>query len=148
MKQAPPHVARPWYYQTWFLFPAFFLWPLWPILVLRSPWHNNILAGAIAWAMLFVGGFVVAMRLAQSGTVAYSTVALVLPGLFLTLVTQTLWVRHKRELAATGQTPAPSSSFDSTLAEGSSRLSPRARRLRRRPSRRGSNPGRYSRHPR
>jgi hypothetical protein len=103
----------------------------------------------LAWAMLFSGGFLVVMRLAQRGTVAYSTVVLILPGLFLTLVTQTLWVRHKRGLTTTGQLTAPSQShsIDSTLKEASSQQSPRGKRGHRRRRHRRSHAGRYSRHP-
>jgi hypothetical protein len=144
----PPQSTRPWYYQRWFLFVAFFLWPLWPMLVLRSPWHNSLLAGAVAWAILFSGGFLVVVRLSQLGTVAYSTVLLVLPGLGLTVVTQTLWARRKRELAAIGQPPTPSPSSGIGPGEGLDQPGRWARRRLRRRSRGGSHPGRYPRHSR
>ena len=63
----PPQDLRPWYYQNWFLIPTFVLgwpitpvsivWPLWAVLIIRSPWHNGIMSGALAWAMLLSGAF-------------------------------------------------------------------------------------------
>ena len=53
----PPDELKPWYYQYWFLYPVFAFWPLWAVLILRSPWHNGVASGAVAWAMLIVGGY-------------------------------------------------------------------------------------------
>jgi hypothetical protein len=99
----PPGELKPWYYQGWFLFPMFIFWPLWAVLVLRSPWHNGIVSGAIAWAMLIAGGFLVAQRLRLGGTVADSTLIFIIPGLVLTVITQVLWFRDKRALREKGQ---------------------------------------------
>ena len=94
----PPQELRPWYYRSWFLISAFVLgwplpysfvlWPVWAVLILRSPWHNGIIPGGLAWAMLLTGAFglVQLMRSNPSGALA-----LLLPGLALTVVTQVLW---------------------------------------------------------
>jgi hypothetical protein len=70
------------------------------VLIIRSPWQSNVLAGAIAWAVLFCGVGLALVRLAQGGTVAYSTLAVMAPGLLLTLITQTHWVAYRRAVAA------------------------------------------------
>ena len=51
----PAKELKPWYYQDWFLFPSFVFWPLWSILTIRSPWHNGFIAGALSWALIFMG---------------------------------------------------------------------------------------------
>jgi hypothetical protein len=97
-RPSPPRELKPWYYQDWFLFPMFIFWPLWAVLILRSPWHNGFISGAIAWAMLIAGSFLVAQRLRLGGTVAESTLIFIIPGLVLTVITQVLWFRDKRTL--------------------------------------------------
>src|SRR5918992_1409899 len=79
-RPSPPRELKPWYYQDWFLFPMFIFWPLWAVLILRSPWHNGFISGAIAWAMLIAGSFLVAQRLRLGGTVAESTLIFIIPG--------------------------------------------------------------------
>ena len=161
MKQSqlsPPQQPRPWYYQRWFLVPAFILgwplaplvfvlWPVWGVLVLRSPWHNGILFRSLAWAMLF-SGVVAVWWLVQSGTAGANIGAFILPGLVLTGVTQIMWVRHRRELLAVGQQPAPSPGLERAPSDGPPPR-PQQPRLPRRSRARGRpRPGRYSRHPR
>ncbi|HZA25125.1 MAG TPA: hypothetical protein VFA32_21435 [Dehalococcoidia bacterium] len=102
-RPSPPRELKPWYYQDWFLFPMFIFWPLWAVLILRSPWHNGVISGAIAWAMLIAGSFLVAQRLRLGGTVAESTLIFIIPGLVLTVITQVLWLRDKRALREKGQ---------------------------------------------
>ena len=53
----PPEELKPWYYQDWFIFPTVIFWPLWAVLIIRSPWHNGLISGAVAWAMLIVGTY-------------------------------------------------------------------------------------------
>ena len=52
----PPDALKPWYYQGWFLVPAFVWWPCSALLFIRSPWHNSVLSGALSWAWIIVGG--------------------------------------------------------------------------------------------
>ncbi len=93
-------MPRPWYYQFWFLYPSFLFWPVWSVLMIRSPWQSSLLAGAIAWAVLFSGIGLSVVRLAQGGAVAYSTLAVIAPGLILTLITQTHWIAYRRGVIA------------------------------------------------
>ena len=161
----PPQELRPWYYRNWFLISAFVLgwplpysfvlWPVWAVLILRSPWHNGIIPGGLAWAMLLTGAFglVQLMRSNPSGALA-----LLLPGLALTVVTQVLWSKHKRELPAALATAAvdstqdsPTDTSDGVLPGSASdeRDTPRFRstRVRRRsPRRRSSRSGRRPPH--
>ena len=109
----PPEQLKPWYYQYWFLYPSFMFWPLWSILILRSPWHNGLISGAIAWAALFVGSYAlytwglggrpgINSLLAGSLTpAALLTAQIILPGILLTIITQTHWQRHRRQILAT-----------------------------------------------
>jgi hypothetical protein len=102
----PPSELKPWYYQDWFLFPAFIFWPVWAVLILRSPWHNGLVSGAIAWAMLIVGSYLIVWRqLVQSGGLNQVTVTLIIPGLILMVVTQALWLGDRKKLRERGQQP-------------------------------------------
>ena len=114
----PPEELKPWYYQYWFLYPTIIFWPLWPVLIIRSPWHNGLVSGAIAWAMLISGGYLVYQgtggrevltRLLAGDRWAIFTVQLILPGLIFILITQTHWLRNRRRImaAATATKPAP-----------------------------------------
>ena len=91
----PPKELRPWYYQNLFLIAAFVLWPSWSFLMLRSPWHNGILSGGVAWAALIVG-VVLGFRSVVEGSGGLVIVFYV-PGLALTLVTQVHWAGYKRQ---------------------------------------------------
>ncbi|MSQ16208.1 MAG: hypothetical protein EXR54_01365 [Dehalococcoidia bacterium] len=93
-------MPRPWYYQFWFLYPSFLFWPVWPVLIIRSPWQGSLLAGSIAWAVLISGVVLGAVRLAKGGTVAYSTLAVIAPGLILTLIIQAHWIAYRRSVTA------------------------------------------------
>ena len=92
----PPDELRPWYYQYWFLHPMIVFWPLWPVLIIRSPWHNGLIVGALAWAWLIIGGYLAFVRLQVGGTVALSTVAIAAPGLLFTVITQIHWSINRR----------------------------------------------------
>ena len=161
----PPDEFRPWYYQNWFLFPAFvmgwpnpywiILWPLWAVLIIRSPWHSGIISGGLAWAMLLTGAF---MLVRLMGSNPGFMVTMLLPGLVLTVVTQVLWTRHKRALPAALPTVVEGSTQDSpqhsppdATGEDAARSAPagratppfRSTRARRRnPRRRSSGSGR------
>jgi len=100
-------LPRPWYYQAWFLYPSFLFWPVWSVLIIRSPWQNSSVAGSIAWAVLFSGIVLSVVRLTQGGTVAYSTLALVAPGLLLTVITQVHWTAYRRAWRPAGEVPPP-----------------------------------------
>ena len=92
----PPRDLKPWYYQDWFLFPVFVFWPVWAVLILRSPWHNGLASGAVAWAMLIVGAYVMGWeQLIQTGSLHGVALVVISPGLVLTLVTQVQWARDK-----------------------------------------------------
>ena len=97
----PPQELKPWYYQEWFMFPTAVFWPLWAILIIRSPWHNGLISGAVAWAMLIVGGyFIIWDQLIPSGRLGQTTIVLILPGLLLTVITQVHWMRYRPTLRA------------------------------------------------
>ena len=135
---APPNQLKPWYYQYWFLYPVIIFWPLWPVLILRSPWHNNLISGAVAWAMLFVGGYLIGwqvgwyhLRLRELNDF---TITILIPGIFLTVVTQVLWLRDKKIVRQAAQ---PGEPFAASPVPGR----PRRSRSRRRGSRSGR-PGR------
>ncbi len=147
----PPDERRPWYYRNWFLFPTFLLgwpipdipmlWPVWAVLILRSPWHRGFITGTLAWAMLISGAWMVSLRILDTTTSVVFTVVTLAPGVVLTATTQTLWARHRKELLGgeSGPRPAP------MAVKGP--LRSRQERQRRRVRRRGSRPGRSSRHP-
>ena len=87
---------KPWYYQEWFLFPVLPFWPVWAILIIRSPWNNGLVSGAVAWAMLFVGAYWIGwLQLYQEHRLNELTIAITIPGLILTIITQVHWVRYR-----------------------------------------------------
>lgn len=150
---------RPWYYQSWFLiaafllgwpllYPYFFLlWPAWGVLIIRSPWHRGFLFRALAWAMLFSVGVLMARWLFQGEVAAYGVLVSVVPGLVVTGFTQFQWTRHKRKLSAVGRESTPSSGLHTPIHQGPTPRPSRERLRRRRLMRRLSRPGRRSRHP-
>ena len=97
---SPPEELKPWYYQYWFLYPVIVFWPVWPVLILRSPWHNGLVSGAVAWAMLIiVGGYLIGwQQLYQTGELNQFTTTIIIPGLMLTVLTQVFWIRDKKRL--------------------------------------------------
>ena len=118
----PPRELRPWYYQNLFLVAAFVLWPAWPVLILRSPWHNGILSGGVAWCALIVGSVAV-FKTAQAGR--WDLIFLLVPpGVVLTIALQVYWEAYKKQYlgpylpgnsneapgASAGQESAPSQS--------------------------------------
>jgi hypothetical protein len=114
-------LPRPWYYQAWFLYPSFLFWPVWSVLIIRSPWQNSSLAGSIAWAVLFSGIVLSVVRLTQGGTVAYSTLALMAPGLLLTVITQAHWTAYRRAWRPGKEGPPPGESDGAGAPARSSR---------------------------
>ena len=140
----PPRELRPWYYQNLFLAVAFVLWPAWPVLIIRSPWHNGILSGGVAWCALIVGS-VAGFKSVQAGSWDLIVVYYV-PGFVLTFALQVFWAAYKKEYlrpylpeynteaygASTGQDTAPSQ------PDATSQSTPRARLRRRSRSRRSS----------
>ena len=150
---------RPWYYSTWFLaltfilgwpviqfsigLPVPLLWPTWSILILRSPWHRNFITGTVAWAMLMSGGFLVIFQVFSPDLVInpWLTAIIVAPGLLLAAYTQFLWSRDRGSFGSGGSGDAAGP------AEGKKPSRIRAPRQIRRQRRRGSRPGRSSRHP-
>jgi len=150
---------RPWYYSTWFLALTFILgwpviqfsiglavpllWPTWSILILRSPWHRNFITGTVAWAMLMSGGVLVIFQVFSPDLVVnpWLTAIIVAPGLLLAAYTQFLWSRDRASFGSGGSRDAAG------LAEGKKPARIRAPRQVRRQRRRGSRPGRSSRHP-
>ena len=147
----PPEQLKPWYYQYWFLYPSFMFWPVWSILILRSPWHNGIISGAIAWAALFIGSYALytwgiggrpgldALLSGQISPAHLLTGQIILPGLLLTIITQTHWLRHRRPLINAARRRSETSTTDSTAANNPQNPNPtrtagrRANRRRRKP---------------
>ena len=154
--QPTPQIPqRPWYYQNWFLVPAFILgwplfpplgvlWPVWALLMMRSPWHNNVWLRGLAWAMLVVG----AVRFAKGLTADQDTVAIavstLIPGLIVTGIVQIMWARYKMELRSGARPVNPPTDLDDFPADppASSRRSRSRRRVQRK---RGSRSGRSPR---
>ena len=98
---APPDALKPWYYQGWFIVPTFVWWPCSAILFIRSPWHNGVVSGAVSWAWIIVGGGWIFLRTQlrwQSGEplIDPTLLALIAPGLALTVLTQSLWLIKDR----------------------------------------------------
>ena len=128
---APPDELKPWYYQYWFLHPMLVFWPLWPVLIIRSPWHNGIIIGSLAWAYLITFGGLAYFRLQEGGTVALSTLAYAAPGILLTAITQAHWIKNRRSILAAARNRPPLTSPDSPPGAQTGRS-----RARRRPGRR------------
>ena len=113
-----PDLDRPWYYEKWFLILVFILgwpiinslpfvlWPVWAILILRSPWHNHVLINGLAWAMLFTG-IVLEFRNFQGPNGAAFSMALLAPGVVVTVATQVMWSRFRLEHGLVVETPDP-----------------------------------------
>lgn len=97
-RAVPPEELKPWYYQYWFLYPTIVFWPLWSVLIIRSPWHNGLISGIAAWAYLIIFAGLAYVRIQEGGTIALSTVAIAAPGLVLTIVTQAHWIRNRRRI--------------------------------------------------
>ncbi len=135
----PPLELKPWYYQEWFMFPTAVFWPLWAILIIRSPWHNGLISGAVAWAMLIVGGyFIIWEQLIPDQRLNPITITLILPGLLLTVITQIHWARYRPALrAGLLSSESPSNSAASGRASTDSGEAARDPRRRRRRSRAG-----------
>ena len=144
---APPNQRRPWYYQNWFLIAAFILgwpvvvgppfgvlWPVWGVLMLRSPWHNHTLLKGLGWAMLVVGSVMLVKTVANDQDTLSLVIATVIPGLLVTLVTQVMWTKYRLERDAP-QAPPVIPPVDSPS------LSRRSRARRRVHRRRGSSSG-------
>lgn len=102
----PPTYPKPWYYQDGYLHALIIFWPLWSILILRSPWHNRILTGGIAWAVLFIGGFL-GLKWIQAGHYQ-NPIVLFMPGVLMTMYIQVQWTNYKRahEKSSTVDPPA------------------------------------------
>ncbi len=97
----PPEALKPWYYQGWFLVPTFVWWPCSAILFIRSPWHDGVVSGALSWAWIIVGGGWIFLRTqfrVQNGQPLFdpTLLALAAPGVFLTILTQSLWLLRDR----------------------------------------------------
>ncbi len=97
----PPDELKPWYYQGWFIVPTFVWWPCSAILFIRSPWHNGVVSGALSWAWLIIGGGWIFLRLQfhlrnGESLVDPTLIALTAPGIFLTVLTQSLWLLRDR----------------------------------------------------
>ena len=97
----PPDALKPWYYQGWFIVPTFVWWPSSAVLFIRSPWHNGVVSGALSWAWIIVGGGWIFLRTQlhwRSGEslIDPTIIALVAPGIFLTILTQSLWLLKDR----------------------------------------------------
>ena len=135
----PPEELRPWYYENLFLVAAFVLWPCWSFLILRSPWHNGIMSGGVAWAALILGG-VLGVRSVVEGSGGLVIVFYV-PGIVLTLGTQIHWAGYKKQfidpLYPTAPKPDDPDAVETGREDGPSRRTrPRRRSRSNRTSRR------------
>ena len=97
----PPDALKPWYYQGWFIVPTFVWWPCSAVLFIRSPWHNGVVSGALSWAWLIIGGGWIFLRTQihwrnGESLVDPTMIALAAPGVFLTILTQSLWLMRDR----------------------------------------------------
>lgn len=143
-QQPPPERLKPWYYQYWFLYPAFMFWPLWSLLILRSPWHNGLVSGAVAWAALFVGSYGVyawglggreglaALLAGQLTPAALLTGQIILPGLALSVITQTHWLRNRRRIMAAARDSGGRAAAAEPAKPAAAAASSRRRRQRKR----------------
>ena len=150
MNQEPPSPAeelKPWYYQYWFLYPVIVFWPVWAVLILRSPWHNGLVSGAVAWAMLFVGGYLIGWRqLYETGELNQFTTTIIIPGLMLTVLTQVFWIRDKKRLREANREGVTRREAPPTGSSAPSSIPARSRRTRnRRRSPRSGRSGRSNR---
>lgn len=161
-QRIPSDLEPPWYYQRWFLVivfilgaplisPPFVLWPVWAILILRSPWHNNVLLNGLAWAMLVTGAVMVYKNAQGEGGVVF-TAASIVPGIIVTVITQVIWTRFRLEHGLVVQRPDPpeppdfpDSMADSMPENMNEDESTEERRFRRSQRRRSSRSGRSSR---
>ncbi|PKB68491.1 MAG: hypothetical protein BZY81_01825 [SAR202 cluster bacterium Io17-Chloro-G4] len=127
------------------------LWPVWAILILRSPWHNNVLLNGLAWAML-VTGAVMGYKNAQGEGGVVFAVASVVPGVMVTIITQVMWTRFRLEHGLVverpnppEEPPEPSDSLRDTQDTDNEEESTEERRFRRSQRRRSSRSGRSPR---
>ena len=116
-QQPPPEdLQRPWYYEMWFLIPTFILgwpfsfpfvfWPVWAVLILRSPWHNHTMVKGLAWAMIIVGVAMFVMNLDGPQGPGYA-IGIIIPGAVATVATQVMWSRFRLEHGLVARRPAP-----------------------------------------
>tara|TARA_B100001142_G_scaffold318005_1_gene359581 strand:+ start:4628 stop:5044 length:417 start_codon:yes stop_codon:yes gene_type:complete len=89
----PGKELKPWYYQDWFLFPSFVFWPLWSVLTIRSPWHNGFISGALSWALIFMGIYLLVYQalFLGEGISRQGAITFIIPGVALTVITQIHW---------------------------------------------------------
>ena len=140
----PPDLERPWYYERWFLVPVFamgwplsppfVLWPVWAILILRSPWHNHTLLNGLAWAMLITGTVLEYKNAQGEGGLTFA-VALIVPGVVVTIVIQVMWNRFRVEHGLVVQRPDPPA-VPPDSSDDMPEIESRPSRLRRRSQRR------------
>ena len=126
----PPDELRPWYYQYWFLHPMIVFWPLWPVLIIRSPWHNGLIVGALAWAHLITFGGIAYFRIKEHGGLDLTTVAIAAPGLLFTVITQAHWIINRRRILNPPVGPGSATSPDEEPSPRSRRSMRRRRRRR------------------
>ncbi len=138
----PPDGLKPWYYQGWFIVPTFVWWPCSAVLFIRSPWHNSVLSGALSWAWIIIGGGWIFLRVQhrwQSGESLMdpTLLALIAPGIVLTVLTQSLWLMRDRprirRIRAAGGFAAYEAAEQAAANEGANR--PPTEQVRRRSSR-------------
>ena len=143
---SPPEELKPWYYQYWFLYPVIVFWPVWAVLILRSPWHNGLVSGAAAWAMLIVGGYFIGQQLYETGELNRFTTTIIIPGLMLTVLTQVFWIRDKKRLREFNREDVPRGEDPSADLPAPSSIPTQSRRSRnRRRSPRSGRSGRSNR---
>lgn len=137
---SPAPENSPWYYKLWFLIPAFILgwpalplpypslWPLWAVLIIRSPWHTGFITGTLSWAMLLAGGVMMVVKFREPDADIFKVAALAVPGLVITVITQAHWSRHKSGYTNGGDEQRPTTA----PVEDSAAQEPARRRTRQR----------------
>ena len=87
------------------------LWPVWGILMLRSPWHNHTALKGLGWAHLAVGailfGNIFRRAVGEGGDAIGISVMIIVPGLLMTLATQVMWARYRLEHSTDDESPPP-----------------------------------------
>ena len=127
-----PTYPKPWYYQDGYIHALIIFWPLWSILILRSPWHTRILTGGIAWAILFIGS-ILGVGAISAGEIK-PLIVLFMPGVLMTVFIQVKWASYKRTYEKPS-TAEPLAARPTGQSASLTRRSAARRRSRRRSSR-------------
>ena len=124
-----PSFPRPWYYRAEYMIPMLVFWPAGALLVLRSPWNNNVILGGVAWALIIVGAVLGFRWLMDENLQPIMT--FYVPGFLLTIVTQVQWTAYRHKMTS-GDRASENASVDE-VSEQIRAPRPSARRRRKNP---------------